>query len=337
MITLEDVRLAQRRVRGVALHTPLVPCPRGEKDRTLYFKAENLQPTGAFKLRGAYNKIASLSPEERSRGVVAHSSGNHAQAVAYAARSLGVRAVIVMPRGAPRVKLAAAAAFGAEVVLVDDDSAERARKAKELAFTHGYFPVPPYDDETLIAGQGTVGLEILKDLPNVETVLVPVSGGGLISGVAAALKLNRPEVRVIGVEPELAADARASLKSGRLVEFPAELVGRTIADGLRVRKLGDVPFEHVRALVDDIIAVSEDEILKAMRRLVLRVRLVAEPSGVVPFAAYLFHRDKLPPTRINVAILSGGNVEPHLLAEVLADATEEVSLLKRPPGYRKRL
>ena len=322
MITLENLRLAQRRVRSVALHTPLVPFPHGEEDRALYFKAENLQPTGAFKLRGAYNKIASLSPEERSRGVVAHSSGNHAQAVAFAARSLGVRAVIVMPRGAPCVKLAATAAFGGEVVLVGDDSTERARKAEELAAEHGYFPVQPYDDETLIAGQGTVGLEILKDLPNVETVLVPVSGGGLISGVGAALKLTRPATRVIGVEPELAADARASLKSGRLVEFPAEQVGRTIADGLRVRKLGDVPFEHVRAFVDDIIAVSEDEIREAMRRLVLQVRLVAEPSGVVPFAAYLFHRDELPPTRINVAVLSGGNVEPHLLAEVLAGTTE---------------
>jgi threonine dehydratase len=319
VITLEDVRLAQRRVRGVALHTPLVPCPRGEENRALYFKAENLQPTGAFKLRGAYNKISSLSPEERSRGVVAHSSGNHAQAVAYAARSLGVRAVIVMPRGAARVKFDATAAFGAEVILVGDDSAERTRKAEELAAEHGYVPVPPYDDETLIAGQGTVGLEVLQDLPDVDTVLVPVSGGGLISGVAAALKLSRPEVRVIGVEPELAADARASLKSGRLVEFSAEQVGRTIADGLRVRRLGDAPFEHVLAFVDDIVAVSEDEILEAMRRLALRVRLVVEPSGAVPFAAHLFHRDKLPTTQINVAVISGGNVEPHLLASVVAD------------------
>ena len=319
MIALEDVLLARRRVRGVALHTPLVPCPRNEEDRSLYFKAENLQPTGAFKLRGAYNKISSLSPEERSRGVVAHSSGNHAQAVAYAARSLGVRAVIVMPRGAARVKLDATTAFGAEVVLVGDDSAERVLRTEELAAEHGYVLVPPYDDETLIAGQGTVGLEILEDLPEVEMVLVPVSGGGLISGVAAALKSSRPGVRVIGVEPELAADARASLRRGELVEFPAEQVGRTIADGLRVRKLGNAPFEHVRALVDDIIAVSEEEILEAMRRLVLRVRLVAEPSGAVPFAAYLFHRDELPATRINVAVLSGGNVEPHLLAKVLAD------------------
>jgi threonine dehydratase len=317
LITQEDLRLAQRRVRGVALHTPLVPCPRGEEDRTLHLKAESLQPTGAFKLRGAYNKISSLSPEERRRGVVAHSSGNHAQAVAYAARSLGVRAVIVMPQGAARVKLDATAAFGAEIVLVGDDSAERVRRTGELAADHGYVPVPPYDDETLIAGQGTVGLEILEDLPDVETVLVPVSGGGLISGVAAALKLSRPEVRVIGVEPELAADARASLRSGKLVEFPAEQVGRTVADGLRVRRLGDAPFEHVRAFVDGIIAVGEDEILEAMRRLALRVRLVAEPSGAVTFAAHLFHRDELPATRLNVAVLSGGNVEPYLLAKVL--------------------
>jgi threonine dehydratase len=318
VITLEDLRLAQRRVRGVALHTPLVPCPRSQENRALYLKAESLQPTGAFKLRGAYNKISSLSPEDQRRGVVAHSSGNHAQAVAYAARSLGVRAVIVMPRGAARVKLDATAAFGAEIVPVGDDSAERVRRAAELAAEHGYVPVPPYDDETLIAGQGTVGLEILEDLPDVEAVLVPVSGGGLISGVAAALKLSYPDIRVIGVEPELAADARASLRSGKLVELPAEQVGRTIADGLRVRKLGDAPFEHVRAFVDDIIAVSEEEILDAMRRLALRVRLIAEPSGAVTFAAYLFHRNELPATRLNVAIVSGGNVEPHLLARVLS-------------------
>jgi threonine dehydratase len=304
-------------VHGVALHTPLVPCPRGGEDRTLYLKAESLQPTGAFKLRGAYNKISSLSPAERRRGVVAHSSGNHAQAVAYAARSLGVRAVIVMPRGAARVKLDATAAFGAEIVLVGNDSFERVRRAEELAAEHGYVPVPPYDDETLIAGQGTVGLEILEDLPDVEAVLVPVSGGGLISGVAAALKLSRSDIRVIGVEPELAADARASLRSGKLVELPAEQVGRTIADGLRVRRLGDAPFEHVRAFVDDIVAVSEDEILEAMRRLALRVRLVAEPSGAVTFAAHLFHQAELPPTRLNVAIVSGGNVEPHLLSQAL--------------------
>ena len=323
MIGLEEIAAARRRLRGVALRTPLVPCPRSREDRALYFKAESLQPTGAFKLRGAYNKISSLGPEERRRGVVAHSSGNHAQAVAYAARALGTRAVIVMPQGAPPVKLDATAALGAEVVTVGADSAERLRRAEELAAEHGYVPVPPYDDEVLIAGQGTIGPEILEDLPDVESVLVPVSGGGLISGVSAAIKLARPKVRVIGVEPELAADARASLKSGRLVEFPADRVNQTVADGLRVQRLGEAPFEHVLAFVDDIVAVSEEEILEAMRRLALRVRLVAEPSGAVTFAAHLFHGDELPASRRTVAVVSGGNVEPRLLAEVLAGRTLE--------------
>lgn len=323
MIGLDEIDAARRRLRGVALRTPLVPCPRGREGRALYFKPESLQPTGAFKLRGAYNKISSLSQQERRRGVVAHSSGNHAQAVAYAAAALGTRAVIVMPRSAPRVKLDATKALGAEVVTVGAESGERARRAEELAAEHGYVPVPPYDDEVLIAGQGTIGPEILEDLPEVETVLVPVSGGGLISGIAAAIKLARPEVRVIGVEPELAADARASLRSGRLVEFPAERVGRTVADGLRVQRLGEAPFEYVRAFVDDIVAVTDEEILEAMRRLALRVRLVAEPSGAVTFAAYLFHEDELPASRRTVAVISGGNVEPGLLAEVLSGSTME--------------
>ncbi len=318
MIHQEDIDAARRRLQGVALRTPLVPCPGGNGRHRLYFKPESLQPTGAFKLRGAYNKISSLGPEERRRGVVAHSSGNHAQAVAYAARALGVKAVIVMPRDAPKGKLDATAALGPEMVLVGPDSGERARKAEALAAEHGHVPVPPYDDETLIAGQGTVGAEILEDLPDVASVLVPVSGGGLISGVAAAIKLTRPDVKVIGVEPELAADARESLRSGKLTEFPAEKVGRTVADGLRVRKLGDAPFEHIMAYVDDIVAVSEEEILAAMRRLALRARLVAEPSGAVTFAAHLFRRDELPDTHLNVAVVSGGNVEPGLLAEVLA-------------------
>ena len=318
MLGLDDIEVARRRVQGVALRTPLVPCPGGTRKRALYFKPESLQPTGAFKLRGAYNKISSLSSEERSHGVVAHSSGNHAQAVAYAARALNARAIVVMPRGASRVKLDATAGRGAEVVLVGPGSGERTRKAEELAEEHGYVPVPPYDDEVLMAGQGTIGPEILEDLPDVETVLVPVSGGGLIGGISAAIKLSRPEVRVIGVEPELAADARASLKSGMLVEFPADQVARTVADGLRVQRLGEAPFEHIRAFVDDIITVTEEEILEAMRRLALRVRLVAEPSGAVTFAAYLFHRAELPASRLTVAVISGGNVEPGLLAEVLS-------------------
>jgi threonine dehydratase len=323
MIGLEDIEVARRRLRGVALRTPLVPCPGNEEGRALYLKAESLQPTGAFKLRGAYNKISSLSPEEQGRGVVAHSSGNHARAVAYAARELNTRAVIVMPRGAARVKLEATAARGAEIVLVGPDSAERTRKAEELAEEHGYVAVPPYDDEVIMAGQGTIGPEILEDLPDVETVLVPVSGGGLIGGISAAIKLSRPEVRVIGVEPELAADARASLKAGKLVEFPADQVSRTVADGLRVQRLGEAPFEHISTFVDDIVTVTEEEILEAMRRLALRARLVAEPSGAVTFAAHLFHRTELPASHLTVAVLSGGNVEPDLLTQVITGHTRE--------------
>src|SRR4028118_1570501 len=186
MIRPEDVAAARRRLQGVALETPLIPCPGGDGTRSLFFKPESLQPTGAFKLRGAYNKISSLGPEESARGVVAHSSGNHARAVAYAARALGVRATIVMPRGAPKGKLAATAALGPELVLVGPDSGERARRAEELAAGPGYVPAPPYDDEVPIAGQGTVGAEILDDLPDVEAVLVPVSGGGSLSGAGGA-------------------------------------------------------------------------------------------------------------------------------------------------------
>jgi threonine dehydratase len=319
MIGLEEIRTAQRHLRGVVTRTPLLSRPNGDTHSTLYFKAENLQPVGSFKLRGAYNKIVSTPIKERERGVVAHSSGNHAQAVAYAAKALGIRAVIVMPRDAPALKRRKTASLSAEVVEVGEDSEERRIKADELAAQEGLVPIPPYDDELVMAGQGTIGLEIIQDLPEIQTVLVPVSGGGLISGVAVALKRSNPEVRVVGVEPELAADARASLKCGRLVAFPAEEVVKTIADALRVRRLGDLTWPHVREFVDDIVTVSEDEIRAAVRKLALEVHLVAEPGGAVSFAAWLFRQEQLPPTRLNVALISGGNVEPRLLAQVLSE------------------
>jgi threonine dehydratase len=322
VVTLADIELAQRRLAGVATRTPLVPCPRsgtpgGSPGRLLYFKPESFQPVGSFKLRGAYNRISSFSEEEKNRGVVAHSSGNHAQGVAYAARELGVRATIVMPRGASKVKAQRTAALGAKIVWVGNGSEERRIRAEELAAEHRYAMVPPYDDEAIIAGQGTVGLEIVEDLHDVETVLVPVGGGGLISGVAAAIKLGSQGVRVIGVEPELAADARASLRSGRRVEITGEEAGRTVADGLRTQRLGEITFSHIRRFVDDIVTVGEEEILAAMRRLAYEARLVAEPSGAVAFAGYLFRNDELPPTRLNVAVISGGNVEPRVLACIL--------------------
>jgi threonine dehydratase len=318
MVELDDIRLAHRRLEGVAVHTPLVLCPRSVTERLLYFKPESFQPVGSFKLRGAYNKIASLSEKQKRQGVIAYSSGNHAQGVAYAAVKLGVRATIVMPESASKVKLERTAELGAEIVSVGAGSEERRAKAEEIADDRGYALVPPYDDEALIAGQGTVGLEILEDLPEVETVLVPVGGGGLISGVAAALKLSRPQVQVFGVEPELAADAQASMRSGRMVKLPSEQVGRTIADGLRAQHLGDLTFAYIRRFVDGIVTVSEDEIVDATRRLAYEAHLVAEPSGAVAFAGYLHRRNELPSTRLNVAIVSGGNVEPGLLAQILA-------------------
>jgi threonine dehydratase len=321
IVTLADVNRARARLDGIAVRTPLFEWTSTADERKLFLKLENLQPIGAFKLRGAYNKIASLSDEERSRGVISYSSGNHAQGVAYAARALGVRAIIVMPGNAPKNKLAATAALGAEIVTVGPGSEERRLRAEQLAAEHGYVIVPPYNDEQIIAGQGTVALEILEDLPKVETVLVPVGGGGLISGVAAAIKLSNsglshPKVNVIGVEPELASDAQASLRAGRIVSFPAEQVSQTLADGLRTQSIGAINFEHIRAYVDDIITVTEDEIREAMRALSVNSKTLAEPSGAVTTAAFLFHADELPNTKINVAVISGGNIDPALLAEL---------------------
>jgi threonine dehydratase len=248
--------------------------------------------------------------------VVSYSSGNHAQGVAYSARALHTKAVIVMPGSAPAIKLEATAALGAEIVKVGPGSVERQLKAEELAAQHGYAIVPPYNDEMIIAGQGTMGIEILEELPEVETVLVPVGGGGMISGVAAAIKLSKPSVRVIGVEPALAADAQASLRAGELVSLPAEKVTQTIADGLRTQSIGTVNFEHIRKFVDDIVTVSEDEIREAMRRLAGDPKTVAEPSGAVAVAGFLFRGQELPCGTIHVAVISGGNIDPAMLADI---------------------
>lgn len=236
--------------------------------------------------------------------------------MAYAARALGVKAVIVMPGNAPAVKREATLALGAEIILVGPSSSERQAKAEELAAQRGYVIVPPYNDEKIIAGQGTMGLEILEDLPGVETVIAPVGGGGMISGIAAAIKLSRPEVKVIGAEPDFAADAQASLRAGEIVQFSPEQVTRTMADGLRTQSVGAINFEHIRQYVDDIVTVSEDEIRKAMRQLSAGSKTIAEPSGAVAVAAFLFCREQLPGTTLNVAVISGGNIDPGVLAEL---------------------
>lgn len=325
MVTLSDIQQARQRLRGIAVHTPLIPYfpPTGDDSANtrgrLWLKPENLQPIGAFKIRGAYNKIASLTDEERARGVISYSSGNHAQGVAYAARALGVKAVIVMPLNAPRLKMESTTALGAEIVTVGPSSIERLQKAEELARQHGYVIVPPYNDELIIAGQGTAGLEILEDCPDVDLVLVPSGGGGLISGVSAALKLSGSKAKVIGVEPELANDAQQSFRKGEVVALSAERVSSTLADGLRTQSIGPINFEHIRSYVDDIVTVSEDEIRSAMRRMAMNVRMVAEPSGAVTFAAWLFHAKELPGSQKAVAVISGGNVDPQLLAQVLSE------------------
>ncbi len=319
LVTLDQFQAAQECLRGVTVRTPLVrlDIPLGS-GREIHIKAESAQPIGSFKLRGAYNKIAQLAPDLLSRGVITYSSGNHAQGVAYAARALGAKCVIVMPVGAPLVKREATLALGAEVVLVGPASSERKLKAEELAARHGYTMVPPYDDPAIIAGQGTCGLEILEQLPDVGLVLSPVSGGGLLSGVATAIKRMRDHVKVFGAEPELAADAKESFESGKLVEWLGESTTRTIADGLRTQSLGALNFAHIVKFVDGIVTVSEDEILAAMRVILRETDLVPEPSGAVTLAAALFHAEQLPAAHKTVVVMSGGNVEPELLQRLRA-------------------
>ncbi|OLT46913.1 threonine dehydratase [Saccharomonospora sp. CUA-673] len=315
LVSLDDIRLAADRVRGRVLRTPLLPAPwaaDASDDRPLWVKPESLQAIGAFKLRGAINALAALDEPSRARGVVAYSSGNHAQAVAYAARQFGVTAHIVMPEDTPRVKVDGTRRHGAEVVLVP--LAERESTAYRLVDELGAVLVPPFDHPDIIAGQGTAGLEIAEDLPDVELVLVPVSGGGLASGIGTAVKALCPNAAVFGVEPDLAADAADSLRAGHIVEWPAQDRARTIADGLRAQP-SELTFAHLQAVLDGIVTVTDGEIRAAMRMLATGSRLIAEPSGAVPLAAYLHRADQLPRGR-TVVVVSGGNVD----REVLADA-----------------
>jgi threo-3-hydroxy-L-aspartate ammonia-lyase len=338
LVTLNEIRAAQQRIAGVAVRTPLyrleherlqnanLPEPAYE----VYLKAESEQPIGSFKLRGAYNMVAQLSPEALKRGVITYSSGNHAQGVAYAARALGAKAVIVMPSNAPDVKKAATRALGAEIVEVGPASSERRIKAEELVAEFGYAMIPPYDAPEIIAGQATCGLEIVEQLPGVELVISPVSGGGLLSGVATAVKLAaqaglaRPDVQVWGAEPELAADAKESFYSKTLVEWPAEKTTRTIGDGLRTQSLGVLNFEHVLRHVDGIVSVTEDEIFEAMRVMLTVTKLIPEPSGAVTLAAALFHAEELPKVKKVAVVLSGGNLEPALRERLKSELAERV-------------
>ena len=321
LVSLQQILEAHDRVRPHVLRTPMIPVV----GSGLILKAESLQPSGSFKLRGAFNTLLQLSAPEQQRGVVAHSSGNHAVAVAYAGATLGIRTVIVMPHDAPAVKLERTRSSGAEVVLVGSASNERVARADELVEAHGYRLVEPYNSEQVIAATGTIAVEAIEDHPGgpgaLAELYVPISGGGLAAGVAAAAKQLDPGIRIIGVEPEVAADALASWEAGHVVELPAEQMALTAADGLRVQRVGTLPWPHLMAFVDDIVTVTEAEIRDAVRTVAVEARLVAEPSGATPVAAALVGRGSAgAPAERRAAVLTGGNVDPDVLAEILGSS-----------------
>ena len=320
VVPVSAIEEAARRIAGVVRRTPLVPLPVDGVGETLA-KCENLQVVGAFKIRGAYNFIARLNEAERRHGVITYSSGNHAQAVALAAGLVGARAVVVMPTTAPAIKVDGARSLGAEVLFEGTTSAERKRCAEAVAAEQRLQVVPPFDHPWIIEGQGTVGLEILKDCPEAARVLVPVGGGGLLAGIAAAIKQQRPDVRVIGVEPDGAPKMQASLAAGHPVTLDHVA---SIADGLLPVRPGDLTFDHVRELVDDIVTVSDDAIAEAVLWLFRRAKLVVETSGAAAVAAVLSHpsqRDGRP----TVAVLSGGNIALDSVAALAARLQDSAS------------
>lgn len=315
-LTLDEVRAAAARLRGRIHRTPVVAADALDEatGQRVFLKCESLQRTGSFKIRGALNKLLTLAPAERARGVVAYSSGNHAQGVALAARLTGARATICMPTDAPPLKVAATRAWGAEVVFYDRLRDDRAALAARLGRETGAVLVPPYDDYAIMAGQGTAALELLEEVPDLDALVTPVGGGGLMAGCSTAARALRPGIRVVGVEADTANDTYLSLQRGERVTIPPP---PTIADGIRVQSPGALTFPILQRHVDAIALVTDDEIRAAVRFLALAVRLVVEPTGAVGVAAALGGRLGLPPgARVGV-VLSGGNVDPALLVEIL--------------------
>jgi threonine dehydratase len=316
LISLTTIREAAERVRPIVRTTPLVDVS-AAAGRPFFLKCENLQPSGAFKIRGAYNMVAQLTPDQRARGVVTFSSGNHGQAMALAARELGAPAVVVMPTTAPAIKVEGARSFGAEVIFAGTTSADRRARAEAEAEARGLTVVPPFDHEWIIAGQGTAGLEILDQCPGVAAIVVPIGGGGLISGVAAAVKQIRPEVKMIGVEPAGAAAMKASVDAGHAVILPSTA---SIADGLTPLRPGDITLAHVQAFVDAVVTVEDAAIADAVLWIFANAKVVAEPSGAAAAAAVL-GRIVDAAVAIDgpiVAIVSGGNMSAQTLGELQA-------------------
>lgn len=310
---LQDFTTAREHLQKVLLPTHLIYSPifSEESGNQIYIKPENLQKTGAFKIRGAYNKINKLTEEEKKRGVIASSAGNHAQGVAYAARELGIKAVIVMPKTTPLIKVQSTKKYGAEVVLYGDVYDDAYQKAKELEAQEGYVFVHPFDDIDVLEGQGTIALEILEEMPDAEVIVVPIGGGGLISGIAAAAKMIKPEIKIIGVEPSGAASATEALKKNKVVTLPE---ANTIADGTAVKRIGDLTFNCIKQYVDEVVTVDDYELTEAFLLLAEKHKIIAENSGILPLAALkkLSERGKKV-----VPVVSGGNIDVLMISSMI--------------------
>jgi len=313
MAKLEAFIKAKEKLSKVLLKTSLIHSPIFSKEagNEVYIKPENLQKTGSFKIRGAYNKITNLSDEEKKKGVIASSAGNHAQGVAYGAKESGIKAVIVMPKSTPLIKVESTKQYGAEVVLHGDVYDDAFKKAKELEEKEGYIFVHPFDDEDVIHGQGTIALEILEELPETDIILVPIGGGGLISGIACAAKILKPEIKIIGVEPEGAASAYEAIKEDKVVELKE---ANTIADGTAVKKIGNITFEYIKKYVDEIITVSDYELMESFLLLVEKHKIIAENSGILSLAALKKLKEK---NKKVVSVVSGGNIDVLMISSMI--------------------
>ena len=313
MAKLEAFIKAKEKLSKVLLKTSLIHSPIFSKEagNEVYIKPENLQKTGSFKIRGAYNKIANLTDEEKKRGVIASSAGNHAQGVAYGAKESGIKAVIVMPKSTPLIKVESTKQYGAEVVLHGDVYDDAFKKAKELEEKEGYIFVHPFDDEDVIHGQGTIALEILEELPETDIILVPIGGGGLISGIACAAKILKPEIKIIGVEPDGAASAYEAIKEDKVVELKE---ANTIADGTAVKKIGNTTFEYIKKYVDEIITVSDYELMESFLLLVEKHKIIAENSGILSLAALKKLKEK---NKKVVSVVSGGNIDVLMISSMI--------------------